>query len=91
MIIPDEQGNTTVDLVRESGLRWACELGKLAGGHGPEVIWLECKRSEPSTLQEFKRAKILEVWRNLDGNIKETARALKVSRTTVYAAISRAK
>ena len=60
-------------------------------GAGLEAVIDQPPQTEPGSLHEIQRARILMVYAETAGNISETARRLGVSRNTIYRALGQKK
>jgi hypothetical protein len=81
-IIPDEQGCTELNPLREDAYRWACALGRLSAGLPVNVVWNEPAKFSP--LQQAERNVIQAELKRSGGNQVHAARSLGISRSTLW-------
>lgn len=80
----------TVDRELQSALDYACALGRMAGGHGPEVIWNVGSQSRngkaesgKGTIAGAKLQALTKALNQTKGNKTKAAKILGVRRSTV--------
>ena len=90
MIVPDENGNTELDPVRESAYRWMCALGRLSGGHAVNVIFnAKANNEKPTTIQSIKDQSVLDALDKCNWNRGKAAKLLGINQSTIWRTLAR--